>query len=174
MNAHNATVGLAFVQNPFRRVLSGAAMDVRGIINASLLHSGEPQDLRRQASLFQAWLRAAHQPPVFPATHVLERLRAHAAASGAKLRFDMLGRTASLAEELPVFMRQLGYAAVTGPFVEKTHCISSCGANETTDDPRERVAWFSEEDAGKMHRWFGADFDTFGFSRDPGKMWLVD
>ena len=108
-----------------------------------------------------------------------------------------VGRTALLEADMQRLLRFLGYTAdgrapsLAAATFTHTHCGASCATSNAGAENEvgggtfngtwakvrkpsasfEEVRWYDEAAAAKVVALFRADFDAFGFSTDPARMW---
>ena len=167
-----ATFTFAFVQNPYRRLLSAAAW--LGVISGGKVRF-EGRSRRDEAKMFSKWLLAHRQAPLASQVEFIGKTNA----------LSFVGRTATIERDLPRALEAAGYREAL-PAISRSHCVSSCAvAGERMERTTQfhahelraasvanQTSMFSERAVqAKVQEWFRADFDAFSFARDPARMY---
>ena len=90
----------------------------------------------------------------------------------------LVGRTQHLREDLPELLGLLGYVNHTlhgggDAAASSKQCDFACGTEKMQQPQLQQpqADWFDDYDACLVRLWYPDDFDIFGFSTDPRRMW---
>ena len=198
----DAKIVAMFVANPFRRVLSDAAYRgvINGSRRSYQRESEETARLRFvhwvrslhyvSPGIVGCCAHGQRMPLQSQFTSAFS-----CAVGGCRL---WLGRTAALGADMGQLLRDLGYSHHGEVRFASTHCGASCPAaggfvdfqgrstagggyhNATfaevsarTTELLKSVTWFDANATRTVTTLFAADFDAYGFSRDPANMWKL-
>jgi len=160
-------VHFVLAANPFRRVISAAAMRQK-ITGGRRLRLAKSKKFDRDTDIraFRAWVRTLREPPV--------RLAADLVQSVKNLTYVV--KTNQLQEDTLLLLDALGYPRQN---FTRAHCVSSCATRVMRYHLKEQYTFQREVDprdfydkptAARVRRLFAADFSMFAFSTEPERM----